>query len=133
MLKFLNNKVNSTSSTNNIQFEHPESMEDMSRLLALKTPVFFYKHSRSGCSVSLFVMRRLNGVKVHLRETWAHIDGLAQRYSNFTLAETKNIRHESPQLIIWNNGQIAAHASNDRVNAQTVNESRKAYHLAEQE
>ena len=125
MLKFLNNKVNSPSSTNKIQFEHPESMEDISCLLALKTPVFFHKHSPR-CSVSLFVMRRLNCVKVHLRETWAHIDVISQRYSNLALAETKRYRHESPQLIIWNNGQIAAHASNDRVNAQTVNEWRKA-------
>ena len=133
MLKFLNNKVNSTSSTNKIQFEHSESMEDISGLLALKTLVFFQKHSCSRCSVSLFVMRRLNDVKVYPNETWAYIDVLSQRYSGLSLADTSKIRHYSPQLIIWNNGQMADYASHDRVNKQMVNESRKAYHLAEQE
>ena len=131
MLKFLNNKVNSPSSTNKIQFEHPESMEDISGLLALKTPVFFYKHSPR-CSVSLFVMRRLYSVKVHPSETWAYIDVISQRSLSLALAETTEIKHESPQLILWNNDQVAAHASHDRVNEEMVNEWRKAHHLAEQ-
>ena len=54
------------------------------------------------------------------------------RSLSLALAETTQIRYESPQLILWNNGQIAAHASHDRVNEEMVNEWRKAHHLAEQ-
>jgi bacillithiol system protein YtxJ len=131
MLKFLNNKVNSPSLTDKIQFEHPESMEDISRLLALKSPVFFYKHSPR-CSVSLFAMRLLDSVKAHPSERWVYIDVIAQRSLSLALAETTNIRHESPQLILWNHGQVVAHASHSSVNEEIVNEWRNEQHLAEQ-
>jgi bacillithiol system protein YtxJ len=131
MLKFLHNKAKSASIANKIQFEHPQTLEDVAGLLALKTPVFIYKHS-TRCSVSLFAMRRLNMVDVQPGETWVYIDVVMQRNLSLALAEEVGVRHESPQLILLNNGKVAAHASHSRVTEDTVEEWRKAYDLAEQ-
>lgn len=131
MLKFLHNKAKSPSTTNKIQFEHPQSLKDVAGLLALKTPVFFYKHS-TRCSVSLFAMRRLNMVEVQPGETWVYIDVVMQRNLSLALAEEVGVRHESPQLILWNDGKVAAHASHSRVTEDTVEEWRKEHGLAEQ-
>ena len=131
MLKFLHNKDKRPPETNKIQFEHPQSLQDVAGLLALNTPVFFYKHS-TRCSVSLFAMRRLNMVEVQSNETWVYIDVVAQRNLSLALAEEVDVRHESPQLILWNGGKVAAHTSHSGVVEDTVEEWRKVHGLAEQ-
>ena len=131
MLKFLHNKDKRPSETNKIQFEHPQSLQDVAGLLALNTPVFFYKHS-TRCSVSLFAMRRLNMVEVQSNETWVYIDVVAQRNLSLALAEEVDVRHESPQLILWNGGKVAAQTSHSGVVEDTVEEWRKVHGLAEQ-
>jgi len=131
MLKFLHNKDKRPSETNKIQFEHPQSLQDVAGLLALNTPVFFYKHS-TRCSVSLFAMRRLNMVEVKNNETWVYIDVIAQRSLSLALAEEVGVRHESPQLILWNEGKVAAHTSHSGVVEDTVDDWRKEHGLAEQ-
>jgi|TARA_B100000497_G_scaffold126372_1_gene165062 bacillithiol system protein YtxJ len=131
MWKFLNNKVNSSLSADEIKFEHPESLQEISGFLALKTPVFFYKHSPR-CSVSLFVMKRLNSVKINSNETWVYIDVISQRALSLALAEEIEVRHESPQLIFWYNGQLVAHASHENVNKDIVDKWRKDHRLTEQ-
>lgn len=77
-------------------------------------------------------MRRLNMVDVQPGETWVYIDVVMQRNLSLALAEEVGVRHESPQLILLNNGKVAAHASHSRVTEDTVEEWRKAYDLAEQ-
>lgn len=131
MLKFLHNKDKAPSTANKIQFEHPQSLEDVAGLLALKTPVFLYKHS-TRCSVSLFAMRRLNMVEVQAGETWVYIDVVMQRNLSMALAEEIEVRHESPQLILCVNGRVVEHASHSRVTEDTVEKWRKALDLAEQ-
>jgi len=77
-------------------------------------------------------MRRLNMVDVQPGETWVYIDVVMQRNLSLALAEEVGVRHESPQLILLNNGKVAAHASHSRVTEDTVEEWRKAHDLAEQ-
>jgi bacillithiol system protein YtxJ len=131
MLKFLHNKAKSPAPTNKIQFEHPQSLEEVAGLLALKNPVFFYKHS-TRCSVSLFAMRRLNMVEIQPGEVWVYIDVVMQRNLSLALAEEIGVHHESPQLILWNDGNVAAHTSHSGVTEDTVEEWRKEHSLAEQ-
>ena len=77
-------------------------------------------------------MRRLNMVEVLAGETWVYIDVVMQRNLSLALAEEIGVRHESPQLILWKDGKVIAHASHNRVTEDTVEEWRKEYGLAEQ-
>lgn len=77
-------------------------------------------------------MRRLNMVEVQSNETWVYIDVVAQRNLSLALAEEVDVRHESPQLILWNGGKVAANTSHSGVVEDTVEEWRKVHGLAEQ-
>jgi len=71
-------------------------------------------------------------VEVKNNETWVYIDVIAQRSLSLALAEEVGVRHESPQLILWNEGKVAAHTSHSGVVEDTVDDWRKEHGLAEQ-
>lgn len=119
MLSFLRSKDNEGESPKGIQFEHPQSFEELAGFLRYKGTTFIYKHS-TRCSVSLFSMRRLNQVNSIENEQWLYIDVVADRSMSMALAEELGIQHESPQLIMLKDGKVIAHTSHQEVHEDTV-------------
>jgi len=125
MLSFLRNKDNASDSTNGIEFQHPQSFEELAGFLRFEGTTFIYKHS-TRCSVSLFAMRRLGSVEPTANEQWVYIDVVANRSMSMALAEELGIHHESPQLIMLQNGKVIAHTSHHNVHEDTVEKWRGA-------
>jgi bacillithiol system protein YtxJ len=124
MLSFLRSKDNEGESPKGIQFEHPQSFEELAGFLRYNGTTYIYKHS-TRCSVSLFSMRRLNQVNCVENEQWLYIDVVADRSMSMALAEELSIRHESPQLIMLKDGKVIAHTSHQEVHEDTVEAWRK--------
>src|SRR5688500_3711305 len=87
-------------------FEQIQSLVNVNGIFAV------FKHS-TRCSVSSMAKSRLE-------RSWPYsdselpvfyIDVIGQRELSNKIAETTGIRHESPQLIVWNNGLVSYHAS----------------------
>ena len=83
-----------------------------------------FKHS-TRCSVSLMAKRSLEfswqsvagGMPVYL------LDLIQYRDISNLIAETLNVTHQSPQLIIIKNGKTVYHASHSAIDAQEAVES----------
>ena len=119
MLSFLRSKDNEPDSSKGIQFEHPQSFEELAGFLRYSGTTFIYKHS-TRCSVSLFSMRRLNAVEPVEHEQWVYVDVVEDRGMSMALSEELGIRHESPQLIMLKDGKVIAHTSHQNVHEDTV-------------
>lgn len=119
MLKRLLNKDKQAESPRGIQFEHPQSLEDLAGFLRFDGTTFIYKHS-TRCSVSLFAMRRLNMVEPQENEQWIYIDVVMQRTLSMAIAEELGVHHESPQLLMLRQGKVVAHGSHQQVTEDTV-------------
>mgnify|MGYP006001255665 FL=1 len=80
-----------------------------------------YKHSPS-CGVSYFALRNLNdpellenpSIDFHL------IDVISERSVSKNFAEKVNVRHESPQIFVLNQGEVIWHDSHNSVSAKNV-------------
>ncbi|MBK9384079.1 MAG: bacillithiol system redox-active protein YtxJ [Planctomycetes bacterium] len=91
-----------------------DSLETLEHLLGAKERVVFFKHS-TRCPVSTSAEERVSdyvrqhGAVIHL------VDVLRSRPLSNLLAERLRVRHESPQLLIVQNGRCLAHASHDGI------------------
>ena len=72
-------------------------------------------------------MKRLFSVVPGGDEQWVYIDVVGQRPISLALAEELNIWHESPQLIMLQDGKVVAHCSHHQVNEDTVESWRKTH------
>jgi bacillithiol system protein YtxJ len=91
-----------------------ESLEQLEALLASPERAVFFKHS-TRCPVSAWAEERVSDyVRVHGSEIHL-IDVLRSRPLSNLLAERLRVRHESPQLLIVQNGRCVAHASHDAI------------------
>jgi bacillithiol system protein YtxJ len=128
MLRFQRNRDNKPGSGTEFPFVHPQSFEEVAGILRFKGTTFIYKHS-TRCSVSLFAMKRLLTVVPGGDEQWIYIDVVGQRPISLALAEELNIWHESPQLIMLQEGKVVAHCSHHQVNEDTVESWRKTHKI----
>jgi bacillithiol system protein YtxJ len=81
--------------------------------------VFIFKHS-TRCSISTMAKSRLE------RE-WEtpsfpfrilYLDLLNYRSVSNKIEELTGVQHQSPQMIVWQNGQVVYHASHNSISAQ---------------
>ena len=83
-------------------------------------PIVIFKHSRAcGTSAEAYdelddLLQHDDGVEVHL------VDVLANRPLSRAIAERFAIRHESPQVLVLEGGQVRWHGSHYRVTADAV-------------
>jgi bacillithiol system protein YtxJ len=63
-------------------------------------------------------------------ERWLYIDVVGQRPISMALAEELNVWHESPQLILIQDGKVLSHTSHNGVNEDTVEKWRMEYFSA---
>lgn len=86
--------------------------DQWSQLLAEseKKPVFIFKHS-SRCGTSSMVLRRFEKQMQEREQSYYFLDIFACRSLSNTIAESMEIRHESPQLLVLKDGKAFKHAS----------------------
>ena len=100
----------------------PESGKDLkielsgtdqwSQLLAEseKQAVFIFKHS-SRCGTSSMVFRRFEKQMREREQSYYFLDIFACRSLSNMIAESLDVRHESPQLLVLKDGKAFKHAS----------------------
>ena len=70
-------------------------------------------------------MRQLQLVDAMEGEQWIYIDVIEQRSMSMAIAESLDVRHESPQLIMLKDGNVNAHGSHHQLTPDTVENWRK--------
>ena len=84
-------------------------------------PVLIFKHSNR-CSISAMAFNRVQKEENQLNEVFHFylIDVVADRPLSLYLADVLNIEHESPQVIVLNQGKVIHTASHMAINPQTL-------------
>jgi len=79
-------------------------------LKAMPEDILIFKHSFR-CSISVAVKNRLESANLeHLGKLFM-IDVINSRPTSLYLSDKVNIRHESPQVLLFRNGECYYHAS----------------------
>lgn len=89
---------------------------------SFKSPIAIFKHSTS-CGISRMVKRNFEADiknKSQVESSIYYLDLLAHRNISNEIAERFGIRHESPQLVIIENGNVKHHASHNSISAAAV-------------
>ena len=98
------------------QLSDAEQLEDIKQNSKSKTQIIF-KHS-TRCGISSMVLNRFKK-GYELSENQAdlyYLDIIANRPVSNAVAETFNVVHESPQLLIIKNNSVVAHDSHSGIN-----------------
>jgi bacillithiol system protein YtxJ len=79
-----------------------------------------FKHS-TRCSISRFVLKNFeNEAKPLENIQYYFLDLLAYRELSNTVAEVFQVHHESPQLLVIENGSCVYHASHDAIEFESL-------------
>jgi bacillithiol system protein YtxJ len=83
---------------------------------SFKHPIFVFKHS-TRCGTSMFSWNRIKALPANDQHgaSFYYLDLLQHRDISNLIAEKWGVRHESPQLLVLNKGQVSAHASHEAV------------------
>jgi bacillithiol system protein YtxJ len=102
------------------QFKRLESAEELSRLFELSNekPIVLFKHSTM-CPLSADAYQEMSRFENEINLVIVQI---ARPISNEIESRT-GIRHESPQVIILRNGNVAWHASHFKITTQSVTQA----------
>ena len=92
--------------------------------LSMSKPIAIFKHS-TRCSISSMVKSRLErgwDIKDNDIEMY-YLDLLGHRNISNKIASIYNVEHQSPQLIVLNQGKVLYHASHGEIDAGNLKES----------
>jgi bacillithiol system protein YtxJ len=92
--------------------------------LSMSKPIAIFKHS-TRCSLSSMVKSRLErgwDIKDNDIEMY-YLDLLAHRNISNKIASIYNVEHQSPQLIVLNQGKVLYHKSHGEIDAGNLKES----------
>lgn len=83
--------------------------------------IIIYKHSFS-CGASIFTKRRLEDAinEINKHADCIFIDVNTNRELSNKIAERTVVRHESPQLLLLNNGEVHWHGSHGSVQVEPI-------------
>ena len=86
-----------------------------------KTPVVIYKHSTQ-CGLSSMTKNILDEGWVQLKPhtRFYFLDILSYRDISNRIADTFNVSHQSPQILIIKNGQSVFNTSHHNINVETI-------------
>ncbi len=92
-------------------------------LKSAERPQIMFKHS-TRCSISTMVLNRLLSLKsdVYSAADFYYLDLLSHRDISAAIADTFDVIHESPQIIVLHNGEAIYDASHNQINAQDLAE-----------
>ncbi|WP_407404701.1 bacillithiol system redox-active protein YtxJ [Chryseobacterium sp.] len=98
--------------------------EDLANAIELSNQrkIAIFKHSTS-CFISKTVLKNFEKeVEVGNEENYTlfYLDLLAHRNLSNAIAEQLGIRHESPQLLVIENGKVVSHASHQDISLDLI-------------
>ncbi len=101
-----------------------ESTGDMKLVLAgsHKRPIFIFKHSTT-CDISARAAARLNvyaGENADEKPVFYWVKVIETRLASQALAETVDVEHESPQVLLIEDGKAVWNTSHDEITAETM-------------
>lgn len=115
-----------TSSSSNSETDIWASFSDASQLepvveASQKQPQLIYKHSHR-CSVCFVSKSNLEGAADDLldRADMHFINVVNSREASNHIASELEVRHESPQVILLDNGEVIWHASHGRIDNNKI-------------
>jgi bacillithiol system protein YtxJ len=81
-----------------------------------------FKHSRR-CSISVMALKRLERSEFYkcFKGGFWILDVLKSKSLSLSIAAELNIRHESPQVIVFSNKRVIHHASHLGIEPETIN------------
>jgi bacillithiol system protein YtxJ len=81
-----------------------------------------FKHSRR-CSISVMALKRLERSEFYkcFKGGFWILDVLKSKNLSLSIAAELNIRHESPQVIVFSNKRVIHHASHLGIEPETIN------------
>jgi bacillithiol system protein YtxJ len=96
------------------------SIDDVDRIISAsyKTPQIIFKHS-TRCFISSMVLRRLEDEWNYTNEEYIpnFLDIIAYRDVSAYIAERLKVHHESPQILLINNGEAIFDESHQGISA----------------
>jgi len=100
------------------------SLEDVTKIEGIITEshtsrIVLFKHSTS-CGISRMVLRNFEREIAELSDSntsYYFIDLIAHRAVSNEIAQRFNVRHESPQLIVLEKGEVKHHSSHSEISA----------------
>ncbi len=110
------------SASRNLNWSKIETLESLQKAIAGtdKTPAIFFKHS-TRCSISSMALNRFekewdesNNCDIYF------IDLIANRDVSNTLSEIVNVQHQSPQVLLIENGKCVYNASHSGIDAEEI-------------
>lgn len=109
-----------------VDWKKLESEAQLTEFIALskRKPIAIFKHS-TRCSLSSMVKSRLerawdiNGNDIEIY----YLDLIQYRDVSNKIASIFNIEHQSPQLIVLDQGEVLYHASHGEIDAEVLKES----------
>lgn len=97
--------------------------EELDHILSESTrkPQVLYKHS-SRCATSFFALKNIETLNPLEQEQadFYLVDVIAQRELSRYIADKFGIRHESPQLFVFKNGEIVWHGSHNQIQSNVI-------------
>lgn len=116
-MSFFNNIFGKSSEANNKTFwKKLETMEDLNAAIeeSKTKKVAIFKHS-TRCSISSMVLSKFEREveKSDKDVSYYFLDLISHRDISNTIAENLNVTHQSPQLLVLENGVVVQHASHN--------------------
>ena len=112
-----------TSKKNKMKWQQLNSIKDLDAAvkLSFEKPVMLFKHS-TRCSISSMALNRVEANWDYTEEQVIpfYLDLLSHRDVSNTIAEKLNVFHQSPQLILIRNGEVAIDASHNEIRADLI-------------
>ncbi|PKD44221.1 bacillithiol system redox-active protein YtxJ [Rhodohalobacter barkolensis] len=100
----------------------PEAEEDLDKMVAANSGKHvIYKHSYS-CAVCLFSKLKVEEImdKYDDRASFHFVDVLKNRALSRKIADMTGLRHESPQIIVLNDGKVFWHESHSGISKEEL-------------
>jgi bacillithiol system protein YtxJ len=101
-----------------------ESLQELQEAekASFEKPLVLFKHSTS-CSISSMAKSRLEGASDGSSPTIYYLDLLSHRDISNEIASRFKVRHESPQVVVLDNGKVQYHASHGAINMNDLVEN----------
>ena len=121
---FFNSIFGSKQDQKTLDWKVLENIDQLDKVMNISTekPVVIFKHSTS-CGISRMVLNQFqnNADFDEGAVLLLYLDLLAHRNISDAVAEKFGVMHQSPQMIILKNGQVAYHASHSAIVPGAVN------------
>ncbi len=109
-----------TDSPTQFAWKTLSSIEQLNEILASQQKVLIFKHS-TRCSISSFALKNFER-SFHSEPGMAcyFLDLLKYREVSNEIASRSGVRHESPQVLVFEGGKAVYNASHHKIEPQTI-------------